>query len=151
MLDESIYGVADIDRAAAIPGVGYVKLKLKKIGSLDMLVDGLQRIRDLGMQPVLGDGVSIEIGCWMEACVAVRTIANAGEMNGFLKARERLFANPLQFADGAIVLPAGYVPQIDRASLQAHTLRSKKFAARGGCSNHGSRMTGGSFTQEATS
>jgi L-alanine-DL-glutamate epimerase-like enolase superfamily enzyme len=130
MLDESIYDAADIDRAAAISGVGYVKLKLKKIGSLDMLVDGLQRIGDLGMKPVLGDGVSIEIGCWMEACVAARAINNAGEMNGFLKAKERLFANPLEFSDGAIVLRAGYRPEIDYKSLKAHTLRSHTFSAR---------------------
>lgn len=127
MLDESIYGMAEIERAATIPGVGYVKLKLKKIGSIDMLVAGLQRVRELGMRTVMGDGVSIEIGCWMEACVAPHTIDNAGEMNGFLKARDRLFANPLQFKRGAIVLPAGYVPVIDRTSLASHTVRSETF------------------------
>ena len=127
MLDESIYGMAEIERAATIKGVGYVKLKLKKIGSIDMLVAGLQRIRERGMRTVMGDGVSIEIGCWMEACVAPGTIDNAGEMNGFLKARDRLFANPLQFKQGAIVLPAGYHPEIDRASLKSHTLRSETF------------------------
>jgi hypothetical protein len=74
------------------------------------------------MTPVLGDGVSLEIGCWMEACVAVHTIDNAGEMNGFLKARDRLFANPLPFAGGALRLPAAYWPEIDREVLRLHTL-----------------------------
>jgi L-Ala-D/L-Glu epimerase len=130
MLDESIYGVADIDRAAAIEGVGFVKLKLKKIGSIDMLEAALARIRALGLTPVLGDGVSLEIGCWMEACVAGRCLDNAGEMNGFLKTRERLFANPLPFAAGAIRVPAGYVPQIDRERLAGCTVREKTFDGR---------------------
>ena len=123
MLDESIYGVADIDRAASIANVGYVKLKLKKVGSAGQLKDALERIRALGMTPVLGDGVSIELGCWMEACVAAQCIDNAGEMNGFLKTRTRLFENPLPFEHGAIRLPAGYWPHVDRAILDAHTLR----------------------------
>lgn len=130
MLDESIYGVDDIDRAGGIDGVGFVKLKLKKLGSVDMLLQGLARIRELGMTPVLGDGVSLELGCWAEACVAARAIDNAGEMNGFLKTRSRLFANPLPFADGAIRIPAGYVPQLDAGAVAACTLRERRFTAR---------------------
>jgi L-alanine-DL-glutamate epimerase-like enolase superfamily enzyme len=128
MLDESIYGRADIERAGPIEGIGFIKLKLKKMGGLDLLEDGLGLIRALGMQPVLGDGVSTELGCWMEACVARRTIDNAGEFNGFLKPRERLFANPLRFDDGALRIPAGYVPEIDRDALRAHTIDTARFA-----------------------
>ena len=129
MLDESIYGVADIERAAGIPGVGLVKLKLKKLGGLDLLKRGLERVRALGMTPVLGDGVSSEIGCWMEACVARSTIDNAGEFNGFLKPKSRLFAEPLAFERGALVLRPGFAPRIDRAALAAHTLATERFAA----------------------
>ncbi len=130
MLDESIYDVSDIDRAAAIDGVGFVKLKLKKIGSVDMLIAALTRIRANGLTPVLGDGVSLEIGCWAEACVAARVIDNAGEMNGFLKTRDKVFENPLPFSDGAIRIPAGYAPRVDRAVLARSTLRETSFAAR---------------------
>ena len=70
MLDESIYGLADIDRAASIPGVGFIKLKLKKLGGISRLIEGLQRIRALGMEPVLGDGTATDIGDWLEACAA---------------------------------------------------------------------------------
>lgn len=128
MLDESIYDAGDIRRAGDIDGVGFVKLKLKKMGGLDLLRDGLDLIRALGMTPVLGDGVSTELGCWMEACVARRTIDNAGEFNGFLKPRERLFADPLRFADGALHLKAGFTPEIDRAALSAHTIDTARFA-----------------------
>jgi len=122
MLDESIYGTADIDRAAAIEGVGFVKLKLKKIGGLDLLRAALKRIRRHGMTPVLGDGTATEIACWQEACVARLAIDNAGEMNGFLKFRDRLFTDPLSFADGAILLPAGYRPALDKDVLRRVTM-----------------------------
>lgn len=130
MLDESIYGVADIARAAEIEGVGFVKLKLKKIGSIDMLVAALAEIRASGLTPVLGDGVSIEIGCWMESCVARHTIDNAGEMNGFLKTKARLFRTPLEFQSGAIRVPAGFQPRLDRAALERHTVRKMEHGAR---------------------
>ena len=127
MLDESIYDLADIDRAGAMEGVGFVKLKLKKMGSIDMLLEGLSRIRQQGMVPVLGDGVSLEVGCWAEACVAARAIDNAGEMNGFLKVSTRLFSNPLPFADGAIRVPAGYRPNLDLELLTSCTRRVMGF------------------------
>ncbi len=129
MLDESIYGAADIERAASIPGVGFVKLKLKKMGSLDVLKQGLERVRALGMVPVLGDGVATELGCWMEACVARETIDNAGEFNGYLKPKARLFAEPLTFERGCLVLRPGFEPRIDRDALAAHTIATERFAA----------------------
>lgn len=128
MLDESIYDMDDISRAGDIEGVDFVKLKLKKMGGLERLRGGLDLIRGLGMVPVLGDGVSTELGCWMEACVARHTIDNAGEFNGFLKPRERLFSNPLRFKGGALHLEAGYVPEIDRDALATHTIDTARFA-----------------------
>ena len=122
MLDESIYGIDDIDRAGAMDGVGFVKLKLKKIGGLGMLKDALDRIRSLGMTPVLGDGTATEIGCWQEACVARAAIDNAGEMNGFLKFADTLFADRLMMSDGAILLPAGFTPKLDADTVEAVTI-----------------------------
>ncbi len=129
MLDESIYGIDDIERAAGIDGIGFIKLKLKKMGGIDLLRRGLARIRERGMIPVLGDGVSTEIGCWMEACVARETIDNAGEFNGFLKPKARLFVNRLRFSDGALELDAGFVPEIDRETLEAHRVDVARFTA----------------------
>lgn len=127
MLDESIYALSDIERAAAIPNIRFIKLKLKKVGSASQLSHGLERITELGMTPVLGDGVSMEIGCWMESCIAAKQISNAGEMNGFLKVREGLFENPLTFKNGSVHLPAGYWPRLDRERLSVHTLRVEAF------------------------
>ncbi len=129
MLDEPICAPADIGRAGTIDGVGFCKLKLKRFGGLNRLADGLRRVRGQGMQPVLGDGLAGDIGCWMEACVARHTIDNAGEFNGFLKPRDSLLRNPLPFADGTLILPADYRPEVDRDKLARHTVEEVNFQA----------------------
>jgi hypothetical protein len=85
-----------------------------KLGSLEALASALERIRALGMQPVLGNGVACDLGCWMEACVAARHIDNAGEMNGFLRARAGLLAEALEVRSGAMILKRGFAPQLAR-------------------------------------
>jgi L-alanine-DL-glutamate epimerase-like enolase superfamily enzyme len=129
MLDESIYGMDDIERVGTIEGIGAVKLKVKKLGGIDRLEAGLKRIREIGMVPILGDGVAADIGCWVEACVARSTIDNAGEFNGFLKPKTSLLKNPLEFQDGALQLKAGYVPEMDRTLLKHNTVTSERFTA----------------------
>lgn len=118
MLDESIYGLADIDRAADEGLATYVKLKLMKCGGVSQLEAGLARIRARGMKPVLGNGVACDPNCWMEACVAARHIDNAGEMNGFLKPQLSLFEAPMPVRRGAISLPADWRPRLDRDALR---------------------------------
>jgi o-succinylbenzoate synthase len=124
MLDESIYGLADIEKAAALKAAAYIKVKLMKLVTLDALVQAIGRIKALGMQAVLGNGVACDPGCWMEACIAARHIDNAGEMNGFLKARAPLFRDPLEFRDGAIVLEPGFSAALDPASVEQHRVDS---------------------------
>ena len=117
MLDESIYGIADIERAARLKAATYIKVKLMKLVTLDALATAIERIRSLGMQPVLGNGVACDLGCWLEACVAATHIDNAGEMNGFLKPRINLLKEPLAFRDGALWLTPGTVPRLDHARI----------------------------------
>ena len=120
MLDESIYAVDDIERAARESACAYVKVKLMKFAGIDALVAAIERIRSLGMRPVLGNGVACDVSCWMEACVAARHIDNAGEMNGFLKAPRMLFAKPLACERGEIVIDPG-TPSLDPEALDAFT------------------------------
>jgi len=127
MLDESIFGISDVERAAELGAARYIKFKLMKAGGIEALTAALARIRELGMIPVLGNGVAGDVGCWMEACVAARMIDNAGEMNGFLKPVGGLFARSVKVENGAMVLEAGGMPKIDRASLDAATLDKKEF------------------------
>lgn len=112
MLDEQIYGIADIRRAADLGCADYIKLKLMKMGSLDNLTEGLLLISELGMRPVLGNGVATGLGCWMEACVGAEILDNAGEMNGFLKARECFLTTPLQM-DGDSIILSGHASMVD--------------------------------------
>jgi L-Ala-D/L-Glu epimerase len=126
MLDESIYDLGDIDRAAREHACAFLKVKLMKFVGIDALVAAIERIRTLGLRPVLGNGVACDVSCWMEACVAAHCIDNAGEMNGFLKARRMLFAVPLAFERGAVVIPPG-TPVLDRDAVAAYTLHSADF------------------------
>lgn len=130
MLDESIYGVADIDRAAELGAADYIKLKLMKMGGIDQLRAGLRRILDLGMRPVLGNGVASDIGCWMEAAVAAELIDNAGEMNGYLKTPARLTDQAMPVADGGMSLPA-VTPELNADTVGRHAVRSATWDAAG--------------------
>jgi o-succinylbenzoate synthase len=127
MLDEPICELADVKRASAIANVGFCKLKLKRFGGLNLLREALDAVHEWGMEAVLGDGLSSELGCWMEACVARVTIRNAGEFNGFLKPNVRLFSEPLGFVAGELVLPSGFTPTIDAHPLAAHETASERF------------------------
>tara|TARA_R110002073_G_scaffold68894_1_gene171032 strand:- start:1616 stop:2695 length:1080 start_codon:yes stop_codon:yes gene_type:complete len=129
MLDESIYGPAEIERAAESGSARFVKLKLMKAGSLAALAEQLTRIRELGMEPVLGNGVAADPGCWMEACIARTHIANAGEMNGFLKPHQVLFADPMRVERGAMILTPKPPALIDDAALDALAAETVRVAA----------------------
>ena len=127
MLDESIYTIDDVERAGAIKGVEFCKMKLKRAGSIDHLKAAMDRCRSLGMGAVVGDGVATEIGNYMEACCARLTTKLAGEMNGFLKPDVRLFSDPLLFERGDIQLRKGFKMQVDRMVLEKHTIYSENF------------------------
>jgi L-alanine-DL-glutamate epimerase-like enolase superfamily enzyme len=126
MLDEPICALADIERAGDMRNVGFCKLKLKRFGGLALLEEALAAVRTHGMEPVLGDGLGTELSCWMEACVATRTIRNAGEFNGFLKPKLRLFREPLRFAAGELVLSPGFRPSVDPAVLAANEIARER-------------------------
>ena len=131
MLDESIYGIDDIERAAELGAARYIKVKLMKFGTLERLAAAIERIKALGMRAVLGNGVACDLGCWMEACVAARAIDNAGEMNGFLKARSGLLSTPLEFEGGAVVLRPDFAPRLDRELIARYRLDFAGFASTG--------------------
>lgn len=130
MVDESIYGLDDIRRTAELGCARFVKVKLMKFGSLSSLAGAIDLIRALGMEPVLGNGVACEIGCWMEAQVARGRITNAGEMNGYLKPARALLENPPRFEKGAMRLEPGYRPSFDTSALEAATRERHVAASR---------------------
>lgn len=91
MLDEWIVDEESIRRAAAIPGVKFVKFKLMKAGGFARLQRQTELARELGLETILGNGVAGDVGCLSEAVAAQRMgFTLAGEMNGFLKTKDRL-------------------------------------------------------------
>ena len=90
-----------------------------KMVSLTALAEGLTLIRDLGMEPVLGNGVASDLGCWMEACVACRYINNAGEMNGFLRQQAPLATDPIAVERGEMQLRAWPPLALDELRIAA--------------------------------
>lgn len=136
MLDESIKTEEHIETAGSLGNIAACKLKLKRLATVENLVDKLKRISTLGMRPVLGDGTASEIGCWMEACAWRDTVDNAGEFSGFLKPKFRTLKNPLPFKEGSIHLPAGYKPELDeevvaKATLETETIKNASVSLPG--------------------
>lgn len=129
MLDESIRTLADIERAASMENVKFVKFKLKRVGGVDRAHVAIERARSLGLSVCLGDGVATELLCWVEACVARGHLRTAGDMNGFLKPRDRILENPLAFEAGSLVLKADYWPRMNRSMIDAHSLRKERIAS----------------------
>ena len=129
MLDESIYGLHDIERAAELRAARYIKLKLMKFVTLERLLAAIARVRALGMEPVLGNGVACDLGCWMEALVAARAIRNAGEMNGWLKATIAILTQPLRFERGAIVVEPAFAPALARERIAPYVVATAAFGS----------------------
>lgn len=127
MLDESIYDITDIDKAADLGVVSYIKFKLMKAGGLARLASILAHIRDRGMEPVLGNGVACDVGCWMEACMAPRHITNAGEMNGFLKTSDSLLRKPLIVEGNAIKLEPNFRPALNEEMVARYSEATRRF------------------------
>ena len=127
-MDESIYDINDVERAGEMDGCGFVKLKISKLTGVDLLKQGLDRIRELGMTPVLGNGAASDIGCFVEACVAKHTIDNAGENNGYLKNKEHLFKEMLPFHNGSIVLSKDFRPELDHDTINRLKTDEARFA-----------------------
>ncbi|MFQ5995110.1 MAG: mandelate racemase/muconate lactonizing enzyme family protein [Acidiferrobacterales bacterium] len=130
MLDESIYDLSDVDRAADLGVAQYIKFKLMKAGGLADLAKALDHIRACGMEPVLGNGVACDVGCWMEACMMPGYVNNAGEMNGFLKTRSPLFQEPLIVEHDAIKLEPAFVPKLDQAMITQYTEATQQFGSQ---------------------
>lgn len=95
MLDESIYGREDIEKAASLRCCNYIKLKLCKSGGMEELLEQGLLAGGKGMKVVIGNGVATDISCRQEIAVASELKSRgvevaAGEMNGFLKQKAQI-------------------------------------------------------------
>jgi len=104
MLDESICSADDVLRAGRSGCFRFFKLKLGKLPSVAALDAAFAAGRDTGLTGVIGNGAATDVACRLEALVAARHPAIAGEMNGFLKNRVQYLKPPLRCEQGAILL-----------------------------------------------
>jgi len=105
LLDESIYDVSNIRRAADI-GAGYIKLKLFKTKGLSHLLDITRYAREMGLKVVLGNGVATDV-CNMAEAIAYSSEQDlyfgAYEGNGYLKLKELILHKELREHNGRLV------------------------------------------------
>jgi L-Ala-D/L-Glu epimerase len=109
MLDESIYDEANILQAKKI-GCGAIKLKLFKHYGLCNTLALAKKAFDLGLEVVLGNGVSTDIGNLCEALI-VSSMPNifvpGAECNGYLKIKDPAIFPQLQFNSGNLIWKDG--------------------------------------------
>jgi muconate cycloisomerase len=108
ILDEPIYAAGDIDRAASI-GCAGVKLKLVKHHGMYAVLDLARRANGLGLEVVMGNGVSSDIGNYCEALVVASEpalFAPGAECNGFVKIAKPLCHQGLAETGGSVVIKA---------------------------------------------
>ncbi len=128
MLDESIYGLADIERAASIEGVTAVKLKMSKAGGPSALEKQVALCNERGLDVVIGNGVATDLGCYHEAlCYEGLGLAAAAEMNGFLKTRRGLLTAPLTVEAGKLIVPDPNTVGVDAGRVRELAEKSVSF------------------------
>ncbi len=125
MLDESISSEKDLEKMIRLRCAQVVKFKLMKAGGVVALERLILRAKEAGLKVVLGNGVAGDVGNFHEMVVAGRHVETAGEMNGFLKQRERLLSNPYSISQGSVTLPGGYVPRLDWDKVESYTVESE--------------------------
>jgi len=121
-LDESIYGMAAVEKAKKLGCARFVKFKIMKMGSAEALTRAIDASREFGLEVILGNGAAGEISCYQEALVAARMKTRTGEMNGFLKQKESILTDGLKTEGGKILLRPGYRLRLDPRKVE-------KFAA----------------------
>lgn len=121
-LDESIYGMPSVEKALRLKCARFVKFKLMKIGSAALLLEHIEKCRNLGLEVILGNGAAGEISAYHEALVASKATSRVGEMNGFLKQKEFILAETIKTQDGKILLQPHFNLKLDPAKLEKYLL-----------------------------
>jgi L-alanine-DL-glutamate epimerase-like enolase superfamily enzyme len=126
-LDESIYGMESVEKARSLQCCRFVKFKLMKVASAEILAQYIKKCEEYGFGVVLGNGAAGEINCYLEALIASRTTARAGEMNGFFKQTASLLAAPIKTSGGKILLEPGGAPSLDPLKISRYAVSQAVF------------------------
>lgn len=127
MLDESICSADDVLRAGRAGCFRLFKLKLGKLPSAAALDAAFAAGRDTGLTGVIGNGAATDVACRLEALIAARHPAIAGEMNGFLKNRVQYLKPALRCEQGAIVLDEARSPELHERVLARQSAEMADF------------------------
>ena len=127
-LDESIYGMESVEKARRLNCCRFVKFKLMKIGSAEILAANIKKCQEYGFGVVLGNGAAGEINCYLEALVANRTVTRAGEMNGFLKQTESILVDPIRTSGGKIILDPHFTLKLNRKRVSRFAIDQLSFS-----------------------
>jgi L-alanine-DL-glutamate epimerase-like enolase superfamily enzyme len=114
MLDESITDLDTLEKTAEIGAARIVKLKWMKQGGRSYLLAMVKRARELNLRVVLGNGVAGAVNNRQEALFwldQLRDIQLAGEMNGYLKIKNR--SALLGFENGCLSVASKPVAEIN--------------------------------------
>lgn len=126
-LDESIYGMESVEKARKLQCCRFVKFKLMKIASAEILAQNIKKCEEYGFGVVLGNGAAGEINCYLEALIASRTTARAGEMNGFYKQTESILASPIKSSGAKILLEPGYSLALNPERISRYAIAQAVF------------------------
>ncbi len=126
-LDESIYGMESVEKALQLKCARFVKFKLMKIGSADVLLEYIEKCRRYGLEVILGNGAAGEISCYHEALVAGKGLSRAGEMNGFLKQKESILTEEIKVQAGKVILEPHFHLKLDPSKVKKHLLSQVVF------------------------
>ena len=121
-LDESIYGMESVEKAWKLNCARFVKFKLMKIGSAEVLAEHIEKSKEYGFEVILGNGAAGEISCYHEALVASKMITRAGEMNGFLKQKESILVESLKTQSGKILLAPNFSLKLDPQKVDQYAI-----------------------------
>ena len=122
MLDESIFDKDDVIKTGELNCAKYIKFKLMKSASAVAMAEEMAIASKYGIDVLLGNGVAADIGCYHETLIGYNTNCwTAGEQNGYLKPTVSLFANPLGFENGKLIIPPNYYPELDEEVLQHYS------------------------------
>ncbi len=126
-LDESIYGMESVEKARSLKCCRFVKFKLMKVASAEILAENIRKCEEYGFGVVLGNGAAGEINCYLEAWVASRTTTRAGEMNGFFKQTDSILTAPIKTSGGKILLEPRGAPSLDPLKISRYAVSQAVF------------------------
>ncbi|MGE4271732.1 MAG: mandelate racemase/muconate lactonizing enzyme family protein [Desulfitobacterium sp.] len=130
MLDESIYGLEEVERTAKEKCAQWIKFKLMKSSSAQSMAAAIRLAQKHGIGIIYGNGVATEIGCYHEALLCSNLgVKTAGEQNGFLKTVAPICIEAPKFVDGKVILEPDFCLRLNDEQVLEWTKNKMQWQA----------------------